>query len=1061
MNKKLLLIIMAIAMCFTATRANEIIGNFEYNVTNNVAWGIPCALLVGPSQAFVNSNPTSISVPGYITTSSGTKLPVYVSSYAFSGGNFPNVTNVWVSYGAIGIGYRALASLPKLSTVHIPSSVKGLGNEFLYSSGGSASGSTLTVNWATLNPGSVEVNDNSFSGCSASYKRVRLPTSPAINKANNISILTTYFNVINSPYPTDCYDYLGYTNDYYIVTKAATSSSNGELSLIGCLQSNLVINQSTSYSINGSTYIPTSVVEQAFYGNTSIQSVGINKSNFTIESNAFAYCTNLTFASLSTSQIKEDAFRYCSNLSTIYLNEGVKYVAPRAFTNCSMSTLHIPATLETFSVNAVDLCYNLEQFTVASTSNYYSTYNNYGILFTRGLKTLVKVPAKGNCPNEGYWPSQLTTISDYAFSDQRNIYSVKLPYGVTTIGSHAFMYATSVRGIKIPSSATSIDYSYAFYGCSNLKRILIATPENCTSVNFNTFQGVPSSMKVYLPSYWFSETMNHSYFIEPFMNNNYWNKYSITYGAWDVLINGFPYSIESWIPDHGYPDQHAAFLVYGVDVYDANTDISQTFSGAITIPETFTHLNKTFRVEVAPYAFKGNTKITNVILNGRFFSSEEAFRNCTGLTSISFNTVWSTQSYISGHCFQNTRISYADLPYGIRGLGPYAFADNPNLQRIHIPSSCNGNSYCGNFMRNCPSLTHISINMGCESFYFDSELWGDEYNDVAPGSSNGGCFYNIPRNCKVYIPVGEWEYYYNEETRNGYFPWRYFNKLEAGASDYNELTVTKQNNDGSFDAKYVYVPNNGITQAKLGENEYVTDSYNRRYYIKALGDSCFAGSTSLQKVEIDWSDNVIKEIPEYAFYKCANLKKFQWPNKLCRLKDIGKYAFAWSGIEGVVDLTKCNYPVLNIREYAFNDCKKVTHFKLSANTYQLGQCAMYQSSGALLTDVTCLAEIPPTDLGSKVWNSSLQPSQTLHVPIYSINGYKAAAQWKKFGHIVAEGGIPGDVNSDGIVSSVDVTILYNYLLNGTTEGMIYGDQDGDGIITSVDVTIIYNILLGN
>ncbi len=57
--------------------------------------------------------------------------------------------------------------------------------------------------------------------------------------------------------------------------------------------------------------------------------------------------------------------------------------------------------------------------------------------------------------------------------------------------------------------------------------------------------------------------------------------------------------------------------------------------------------------------------------------------------------------------------------------------------------------------------------------------------------------------------------------------------------------------------------------------------------------------------------------------------------------------------------------------------------------------------------------------------------------------------------------IPGDVNGDGIVSSVDVTILYNYLLNNDETAMVNGDQDGDGIITSVDITIIYNILLGN
>ncbi|MBR2146701.1 MAG: dockerin type I repeat-containing protein, partial [Muribaculaceae bacterium] len=56
--------------------------------------------------------------------------------------------------------------------------------------------------------------------------------------------------------------------------------------------------------------------------------------------------------------------------------------------------------------------------------------------------------------------------------------------------------------------------------------------------------------------------------------------------------------------------------------------------------------------------------------------------------------------------------------------------------------------------------------------------------------------------------------------------------------------------------------------------------------------------------------------------------------------------------------------------------------------------------------------------------------------------------------------IVGDVNGDGEVNTVDITILYNYLLNGTTENMINGDQSGDGSITTVDITVIYNVLLG-
>ena len=56
---------------------------------------------------------------------------------------------------------------------------------------------------------------------------------------------------------------------------------------------------------------------------------------------------------------------------------------------------------------------------------------------------------------------------------------------------------------------------------------------------------------------------------------------------------------------------------------------------------------------------------------------------------------------------------------------------------------------------------------------------------------------------------------------------------------------------------------------------------------------------------------------------------------------------------------------------------------------------------------------------------------------------------------------PGDVNGDGDVSSVDVTVLYNYLLNNDSQYLVNGDQDGDGIITSADIMIVYNLLLGN
>ena len=65
------------------------------------------------------------------------------------------------------------------------------------------------------------------------------------------------------------------------------------------------------------------------------------------------------------------------------------------------------------------------------------------------------------------------------------------------------------------------------------------------------------------------------------------------------------------------------------------------------------------------------------------------------------------------------------------------------------------------------------------------------------------------------------------------------------------------------------------------------------------------------------------------------------------------------------------------------------------------------------------------------------------------------------GTIAAHAGIIGDVNNDGAVTSVDVTILYNYLLGGDDTFVATSDVDGDGSITGGDITVVYNILLGN
>ena len=55
----------------------------------------------------------------------------------------------------------------------------------------------------------------------------------------------------------------------------------------------------------------------------------------------------------------------------------------------------------------------------------------------------------------------------------------------------------------------------------------------------------------------------------------------------------------------------------------------------------------------------------------------------------------------------------------------------------------------------------------------------------------------------------------------------------------------------------------------------------------------------------------------------------------------------------------------------------------------------------------------------------------------------------------------GDVNGDGVVTSADVTAIYDFLLNNDASSLVNGDVNNDGNITSSDITSVYDILLGN
>ncbi len=1054
------------------------VGNFLYDTyTEN---GTTYARLRGLSLAYKQTSPTTVTIPGYVTLN-GTTRRVMVGSNALY--NLPSVTKVVLEYGVSSIQSKAFNALSSLNQVKIPSSVKTIGSQFLYYSGGSSS--TFYVFWANLSPSSVSISSDAFAYCQASSRTVYMPTPPAVTAAKSLSAVTNYFTVSSYASSSTAYDFFS-GNNYYVGTNMGSSSVQPEAALTGCSTANVSVSSSyIAYDGYLGLYVYcTSVAPQAFKNSTGVQSLNITYSSCNIGEEAFYGCTNLTSVQVNSKYIYERAFYGCTSLATLTLNEGVLDVRSQAFYSGAFSTLNIPASLTNFAVTAVDNCLRQSSFTVASRNSYYSTYSSYGSLYNKAQTKLVKVPSQNSYVGPNYYPSTLTTIGDYAFSYQRYNDHIDLPYGITTIGAmtyqggHVFENAY-IRSVKIPSSVTSINYSYMFNNCPYLEKILVATYANRKDVNSYTFSGTNSELRIYVPSSWDTPNENSS---APFYTDSYWKDHNVTYGAWDVLIGNMPYLLNTATDSYGY---RTAYLVRGTHLL---ADGYYNPGMVANPPEFISHNGINYHTLLAPHAFE-DSNIRSITINQPFVGTVGCqFSGCSNLQNLEFAaTDYARHTTIPTRCFYGTNIENVNVPYGCTSVGDLAFANNPSLKKIFIPSSCvrSGSAeVASNFVRNCSSLAEMRINLTNPSNMNSPYSW-KEVKDVAPDNAANGCFYGVPKSCKVYVPYGYYSNYDDYTSSNGHQIWQYFEtRALAGAYDYSIdgtkdfVTFTgvyEPANNGSnevYTAKFVYAPENIGTTAEMGSE--VEGTYN--YIVTDLDKGAFVAS-NLEDISIHWYKVTMTEIPDYAF-AYTHLDSFPWFNKITK---IGVSAFAATDFRGKLDLSECGGTGFYLDESAFADAAYVTSFVLPATTTYVGPGAMWAQemewgkiareyegysdyeekvlSYLNLESVTCHATTPPATGTGNPWFAKHQPFQTLYVPAGSIDAYRAANYWRNFGLIMPiQGGLQGDVNGDGVVSGADVTALYNVLLDGATPA---GDADvnGDGVVSGADVTALYNLLL--
>ena len=231
-----------------------------------------------------------------------------------------------------------------------------------------------------------------------------------------------------------------------------------------------------------------SISESAFKDCANLTAILIPSSVKHIDKYAFYNCQGLTKLNFNDGieRIENDAFGSCEKLTSVNFSETLKNIGAFAFVECKkLSEITIPQSVTSVGEYAFSGCENLASVTVSDDLPYVG-----GRAFEK-TKWLNSQPDgvvyigksaygyKGDMPKntELSLKSGITNISGYAFYEEKNLTSVKIPETVNRIGNWAFLDCEGLKNVNIPDGVKRIE-SWTFSNCSSLTNITV--PDSVT-----------------------------------------------------------------------------------------------------------------------------------------------------------------------------------------------------------------------------------------------------------------------------------------------------------------------------------------------------------------------------------------------------------------------------------------------------------------------------------------------------------------------------------------------------------------------------------------------------
>ncbi len=370
---------------------------------------------------------------------------------------------------------------------------------------------------------------------------------------------------------------------------------------------------------------------------------------------------------------------------------------------------------------AVGDVFTIDGLTYTVTDEVYGSYT-VGVTGFDNSTTDVVIPEK--VANNGVDYS-VTSISDSAFQGNTDILSLSIPGTVKTTAPNCFrdcsslqnitlnegiedivastFYGTAVKEIKFPKSLTTIR-KFAFYGCPNLKDVYFNSDVNILS---SVFYNSTSIENIYC--YGKNTTFNSTAFKN--INNTF-------------VLHGYAGSTtETFANKKGYnfaeikEEEPTTSTEPSTEVTQPSTEVTEPTTEPDTSIFKWQKINNDTAVEITGIkdeykmqatvdipseinglpvtvigtsAFEGGQVMYLTIPSSVFVISDSAFKNCSGLTTITFAENSQLQK-IGNEAFYRTNgagdsLNSVELPESLKLIGYRAFYNRANLLTVKVYS---------------------------------------------------------------------------------------------------------------------------------------------------------------------------------------------------------------------------------------------------------------------------------------------------------------------------------------------------------------------------------------